>query len=122
MTEVERLARFVARASYDDLSDRARDQLKIRIIDSLGCAIGAMDGEPVRIVRRQVAEFDGGGACTLIGGGQAAPDRATFYNGALVRYLDYNDGYLAKGESCHPSDNFLVVLAATSTSTAEDAI
>ncbi len=49
----------------------------------------------------------------MIGGGQVAPDRATFYNGALVRYLDYNDGYLAKGESCHPSDNLSAVLAAT---------
>jgi 2-methylcitrate dehydratase len=29
-----------------------------------------------------------------------------------VRYLDYNDGYLAKGETCHPSDNLSAVLAA----------
>lgn len=113
MTEVERLAEFAVRASYDDLSEEVCDQLKIRVLDSLGCAIGAMDGEPVQIVRRQLDEFDRGGVCTLIGGGQAAPDRATFYNGALVRYLDYNDGYLAKGESCHPSDNVSAVLAAT---------
>jgi 2-methylcitrate dehydratase len=113
MTEVERLAEFAVRASYDDLSEAARDQLKIRVLDSLGCAIGAMDGEPVQLVHDQVTEFDPSGPCTLIGGGQAAPDRATFYNGALVRYLDYNDGYLAKGESCHPSDNVSAVLAAT---------
>ena len=50
--------------------------------------------------------------CTLIGGGRAAPDRAAFYNSALVRYLDFNDGYLAKGETCHPSDNLGAVLAA----------
>lgn len=112
MTEVERLAEFAVRASYDDLSEAARDQLKIRVLDSLGCAIGAMSGEPVQLVHDQVAEFDPGGACTLIGGGRAAPDHAAFYNGALVRYLDYNDGYLAKGESCHPSDNLSAVLAA----------
>ena len=113
MTEVERLAQFAVRASYDDLSEEVREQLKIRVLDSLGCAIGAIDGEPVQIVRRQLSEFDCRGACTLIGGGQVAPDRATFYNGALVRYLDYNDSYLAKGESCHPSDNLSAVLAAT---------
>ena len=113
MTEVERLAEFAVRASYDDLSEAARDQLKIRVLDSLGCAIGAMGGEPVQLVRSHLAEFDRGGACTLIGGGEAAPDRAAFYNGALVRYLDYNDGYLAKGESCHPSDNLSAVLAAS---------
>jgi len=112
MTDVERLAEFAVRASYDDLSEGSRDQLKIRVLDSLGCAIGAMDGEPVQLVHDQVAEFDPSGPCTLIGGGQAPPDRATFYNGALVRYLDYNDAYLAKGESCHPSDNVSVVLAA----------
>jgi 2-methylcitrate dehydratase len=113
VTEVEQLAEFAVRASYDDLSEAARDQLKIRVLDSLGCALGAMDGEPVQMVRRQVAEFDREGTCTLIGGGQVAPDRATFYNGALVRYLDFNDGYVAQGESCHPSDNFSAVLAAT---------
>lgn len=113
MTDVERLAEFAIHASYDDLSEAARDQLKIRVVDSLGCAIAAMGGEPVQLVRGHVAEFDRGGACTLIGGGQAAPDRAAFYNGALIRYLDYNDGYLAKGESCHPSDNVSAVLAAS---------
>jgi 2-methylcitrate dehydratase len=29
-----------------------------------------------------------------------------------VRYLDFNDSYLAKGETCHPSDNLGAVLAA----------
>jgi 2-methylcitrate dehydratase len=95
------------------LSEAAREQLKIRVLDSIGCAIGAMAAEPVQRVRQQVDEFDGNGACSLIGGGTAAPDRAAFYNGALVRYLDYNDSYLAKGESCHPSDNLSAVLAAT---------
>jgi 2-methylcitrate dehydratase len=112
MTDVERLAEFVVQASYDDLSAAARSQLKIRVLDTLGCAIGATNGAPVRLVRQQVEEFDRGGSCSLVGGGRASPDRATFYNGALVRYLDYNDSYLAKGESCHPSDNLSAVLAA----------
>src|SRR3989442_3660954 len=112
MTLVERLAQFGARASYNDLSEAAREQLKIRVLDALACGIGALDGEPVRLVRAQVEEFDGSGPCSLIGGGHAAPDRAAFYNSALVRYLDFNDSYLAKGETCHPSDNLGAVLAA----------
>ena len=28
-----------------------------------------------------------------------------------MRYLDFNDSYLAKGETCHPSDNLGAVLA-----------
>jgi 2-methylcitrate dehydratase len=112
MTLVERMARFAAHTSYDDLSEAAREQLKMRVLDALACAIGALDGEPVRLVRAQVKEFDGSGPCSLIGGGSATPDRAAFYNSTLVRYLDFNDSYLAKGETCHPSDNLGAVLAA----------
>jgi len=112
MTHAEELAAFVVRASYENLSEAARQQLKIRILDGLGCAIGALDGEPIRLLRRQIEDFGGTPLGTLIGGGRTAPDRAALYNSALVRYLDFNDGYLAKGETCHPSDNIGSVLAA----------
>lgn len=112
MTHAERLAAFVVRASYDDLSEAARQQLKVRVLDSLGCAIGALEGEPIRMLRVHLRDFGGTEHCILIGGGRTAPDRAAFYNGALVRYLDFNDSYLAKGETCHPSDNLGPVLAA----------
>ena len=111
-TQAERLASFVSRAGWGDLSPSAREALKIRVLDSLGCAYGAIAGEPVRMLRKLVDEFGGNPLCTLIGGGRSAPDRAAFYNGALVRYLDYNDSYLAKGETCHPSDSLGAVLAA----------
>jgi len=112
VTEVERLAAFVARARWEDIPDAAREQLRIRILDSVGCAIGALDGEPVRMLREHIADFGGTERCSLIGGGWTAPDRAALYNGALVRYLDFNDSYLAPGETCHPSDNLSAVLAA----------
>lgn len=113
MTQAEQLAAFVVRASYKDLSEAARQQLKIRVLDGLGCAVGALQGEPIRLIREQVQEFGGTGQCTLIGGGKTSPDRAALYNSALVRYLDFNDSYLAKGETCHPSDNLGAVLAAS---------
>jgi 2-methylcitrate dehydratase len=111
MTCVENLAAFVCRSTWEDLSETVREQLKIRILDSIGCALGALEGEPIRILRRQIDELEPQGKCTLIGGGSAPPDSAAFYNGALVRYLDFNDAYLAKGETCHPSDNLGAVLA-----------
>jgi 2-methylcitrate dehydratase len=111
-TRVERLARFVCRSRWEDLSEPAREQLKLRVLDSLGVAFGALDGEPVKMVREQLQEFGGAPLATLIGGGRSAPDRAALYNGALVRYLDFNDSYLAPGETCHPSDNLAPVLAA----------
>jgi len=64
------------------------------------------------MVRQQIEEFAGKELCTLIGGGRSSPERAAFYNGALVRYLDFNDSYLARHETCHPSDNLSAVLAA----------
>jgi 2-methylcitrate dehydratase len=112
MTAVEELADFVVTRSWDDLSDPARLELKIRVLDSLGCALGATNATPVRAIRAQVEEFGGRPLCTLIGGGSTAPDRAALYNGALVRYLDFNDSYFAPGETCHPSDNLAPVLAA----------
>lgn len=42
MTAVARLARFVRERSWDDLSDAARQELKIRVLDALGCALGAL--------------------------------------------------------------------------------
>ena len=112
MALVEELASFVVNASYDHLSDAARQQLKIRILDSLGCAVGALSSEPAQLIRRHLEDFGGRKLCTLIGGGSTAPDRAALYNSALVRYLDFNDTYLASGEACHPSDNLGAVLAA----------
>ncbi|MCC7496624.1 MAG: MmgE/PrpD family protein [Bryobacterales bacterium] len=112
MTEVERLAQFAVNAPYEELSETTIEQLKIRILDALGCAIGAMGSEPARIIRRHLAEFGANGECTLIGGGRANPQQAAFHNGATVRYLDFNDSYLAKGETCYPSDNLAPVLAA----------
>src|SRR5690348_7123490 len=112
MTDVERLARFVVTRSWDDLSDAARDELKIRVLDALRCALGARDAAPVAVILARVEDFGGRPLCTLIGGGATAPDRAALYNGALVRYLDFNDSYFAPGETCHPSDNIAPVLAA----------
>lgn len=112
MTQVEQLAQFVHRASYAMLSESARAQIKIRVLDALGCAVGALGAVPMRMLRLHVEDFGGRDWCTLIGGGRTAPDRAAFYNSALVRYLDFNDSYLAPGETCHPSDNLGAVLAA----------
>jgi len=112
MTQVEQLAAFVVRKSYEDLSEEARHQLKIHILDALGCAFGALEGPPIKMLRTQLEDFGGNPLVTLIGSAKTAPDRAAFYNSALVRYLDYNDSYIAKKETCHPSDNLGAVLAA----------
>ncbi|MEO0426763.1 MAG: MmgE/PrpD family protein [Pseudomonadota bacterium] len=111
-TIVRQLGRFVAHTDHKTMSGEARDELKKRILDTVGVAIGALEGEPIRMIREHQEDFGGAPHSTLIGGGKTAPDRAAFYNGALSRYLDFMDSYLAKGETCHQSDNFGAVLAA----------
>jgi 2-methylcitrate dehydratase len=113
MTKAEQLASYIVGTTFQDISREAVEQLKIRVLDALGCAIGAQNGEPVGMIRAQIDDFGGKGRCTMIGGGKTSPDRAAFFNSALVRYLDYNDSYLAKNETCHPSDNLGAVLAAS---------
>jgi 2-methylcitrate dehydratase len=109
---VEDLADFVVGARWEALSAEASETLVARVLDSIGCAVAAISSDVVGMVRRQVTELGGRPVCTLIGGGKTAPDRAALYNGAAVRYLDFTDAYLAKGETCHPSDNLGAVLAA----------
>ncbi|MBP2689072.1 MAG: MmgE/PrpD family protein, partial [Deltaproteobacteria bacterium] len=89
----EQLGVFSEQARWEDLSPEALEALKIRTIDSLGCAFGALASEPARILRKEIDAFGGAPLCTVIGGGKTSPDRAAFYNGALVRYLDFNDSY-----------------------------
>lgn len=112
MTEVQKLAKFVHSRNLSDLSPEAEQELKARLLDSLGCAIGALHSEPLKMIKQQISEFGGNPLASLIGGGRTAPDRAAFYNAALIRYLDFNDSYLAKKETCHPSDNIGSLLAA----------
>jgi 2-methylcitrate dehydratase len=112
MTESQDLARFVSEASWEQLSPEALEQLKIRVLDTLGVAIGALDAEPIVAIRGLLEDLGGAPAATLIGGGRTSPERAAFFNSALSRYLDFMDSYLAKGETNHPSDNLGAVLAA----------
>lgn len=113
MALVDELASFVVSARYTQLSENARLQAKIRVLDAIGCAIGAMHAPVIKIIAAQNAEFGGNPLCTMIGGSNTSPDRAALFNSALVRFLDFNDSYLAKGETCHPSDNLGAVLAAS---------
>jgi 2-methylcitrate dehydratase len=112
VTIAHELADFAARAAWSDLSTAAKDALKVRLLDALGCAFGALEAEPIVAIRELLEDLGGRPRCSLMGGGRTAPDRAAFFNGALVRYLDFNDAYLAPGETCHPSDNVSAVLAA----------
>src|SRR5580704_12304224 len=108
---VEQIAAFASKARAEDLTQEIRALFKRNILDSLGCALGALPGQPFAKLREQFDAVGRGGRCTLIGGGQTSLDQAAFYNSGLVRYLDLLDSYMGPGGLCHPSDNFGGILA-----------
>lgn len=68
------------------------EQIKIRVLNTIGVAIGALDAEPIAVIARPTSELGGRPVSPLTGG----------TSGALSRYLDFMDGRLAKGEANHP--------------------
>jgi 2-methylcitrate dehydratase len=110
-----RLAEYTQSLRYGDLSPAVVHEVKRRVLDSLGCAMSAFQAPPCRIARRLAQSVKVADGATVWGTThRTLPDLATFANGALVRYLDFNDTYLAK-EPAHPSDNIAAVLAIAET-------
>jgi 2-methylcitrate dehydratase len=107
----DEIGRFTVEATLSDIPDSARGALKRNILDSLGCAIAALDGEIIQSLRDQIDAVGARPVATLIGGGRASAEQATLLNSVLVRYVDLLDTYLTPGGLCHPADNFGAVLA-----------
>ena len=111
----DRLAHYTQSLRFKDLPGDVVHEVKRRILDSLGCAFGAWTATPCRIAREMALAVKVPGGATVWGTNhKTLPDLATFANGAMVRYLDFNDTYLSK-EPAHPSDNIAAVLAAGET-------
>jgi 2-methylcitrate dehydratase len=108
---VDRLAEFVVNADQSDISGDARGMLKRNVLDSIACAIGALDGELIPAIRAHAEQFSGRPTATFVGGGRASVDQAAFFNAVLVRYPDLLDTFLTPGGLCHPADNFGAVFA-----------
>src|SRR5437588_1112048 len=111
-TLAQRFADYGAAIRFEDLTPEVVHEVKRRVIDSLGCAMGSWRAEPCAIARRVASTLAAQRGAHLLGTRHLAPpDWAAFANGCLVRYLDYNDTYLSK-EPAHPSDNIPAALAA----------
>src|SRR5881296_2773743 len=110
-TLAHQLADYACALRFEDLSKDVVHEVERRVLDSLGCAIGAWKEEPCAIARKVASEFSAKKGSTIIGTNhKAPPDWAAFANGCAIRYFDYNDTYLSK-EPAHPSDNISAALA-----------
>ncbi|MBL8878634.1 MAG: MmgE/PrpD family protein [Phycisphaerales bacterium] len=97
--------------NFESLGPKTVHEVKRRILDSIGCALGAWKSRPGKVARQVAGGVPIPNGASLFGSKQrTTPDLAAFANGALVRYLDFNDTYLSK-EPAHPSDNIPAALA-----------
>ena len=110
-TLAHQLADYAGALRFEDLSKEVVHEVKRRVIDSIGCALGAWNEEPCVIARKVASEFSAKNGATIIGTShKSPPDWAAFASGCCIRYFDYNDTYLSK-EPAHPSDNISAALA-----------
>src|ERR1700736_1743116 len=110
-TLAHQLADYACSVRFEDLSKETVHEVRRRMVDSIGCAIGAWNEEPCKIARSVASEFSAKNGSTIIGTAHQAPaDWAAFATGCCIRYFDYNDTYLSK-EPAHPSDNISAALA-----------
>ncbi len=110
-TVLQDLGVWVAAMRYEDLPPATVKKAKYLLLDTLGCAIGAVDMGPVRIAQRVVSARGGNPQASVIGAGwKTSCDEAAFINAMAIRYLDFND-YAAFGFPHHPSINLAPALA-----------
>jgi 2-methylcitrate dehydratase len=109
MPLAEELSAYALSLHYSELGTAAVHTVKQRLVDSLGCGLGAFDTLPSRNGRGFAAAHPSPSA-TVLGTTQTTPDVAAFVNGTMIRYFDFNDGYIGK-EVGHPSDDIAACLA-----------
>lgn len=100
MSYTQKLASYVAKISYHDLPKSTLSAAKIRILDCLGCMLGACVLEAGKKITQLFESFKGKGEATAIGVGRKLPSpNAAYVNSYLANLLDFDDTYVAVG---HP--------------------
>lgn len=108
-TVAEDMGQWIAALQYEDLPTAVVEKAKRLLLDTLGCALGGFNAEPVKFAQKTVFLKGGHPQSTLIGlGRKVSADQAAFINGMAIRYLDFND-YTPPGG--HPSINIAPALA-----------
>jgi 2-methylcitrate dehydratase len=98
----KQIARYASSLSFNNLDEATRRAGTQRLIDALGCGLGAYDCEPAQIGRRLYAgETPGKYAGRVLFYGDRLPaESAGFINATMIRNFDFNDRY----PGGHPSD------------------
>jgi 2-methylcitrate dehydratase len=107
-----RMADFALGLKYDAIPAPARHEARRFLLDSLGCALAAVNNDDMRAMHRFIEKLGGTPEATVIGSGlRTNAPNAALMNCLLTRALDYNDIYW-KNDPSHPSDIIGAALAA----------
>ena len=112
-----KLAREARNFRFEDIPLDVIHQTKRMVLDTLGCAIGGYESEASRTIQEFIKEAGHPAESTVFGSGiRTSCLNAALANGAMVRYLDYNDtAFILQGETYrtgyHPSEVIPPVLA-----------
>jgi 2-methylcitrate dehydratase len=105
------LAGYATSVAAEGLPDETVHEVKRRVLDSIGVAVAAFDGDAPTAARAYAADIPDPNGATVWGSAlRANSEVAGFANGVAVRYLDFNDTYLSK-EPLHPSDVIAPLIA-----------
>jgi 2-methylcitrate dehydratase len=106
------LGDFAANAP-DTLDARTTRAAKAALIDSLAVCMGALTHPAAQAARRHAYRFPVADGCVIWGSARrTTPELAALTNGVLLRCYDYNDFFVGKRNSGHPSDMVAAVIAA----------
>ncbi len=99
-----KMAQFTLSLTYDRIPEPARVEAKRFLLDSIGCALAALDHEDMRQAYEFVEALGGREQASIIGHGTRTNlGNAALMNALLIRAMDYNDIYW-KQDPSHPSD------------------
>ena len=85
-TLAEEIALWVSQLSFEELPGDVIRRAKEVLLDSLGCALGALNAVPVRMVREVVRERGGNPQSTPVGvDWKTSCEQATFVDGKIGR-------------------------------------
>ncbi|MEA3024302.1 MAG: 2-methylcitrate dehydratase, partial [Alphaproteobacteria bacterium] len=97
----------------DRLDARASRAAKAVLFDSLAVSMGALTHAAAQAARRHAYRFPASGGCVIWGSARrTTPDIAALTNGVLLRCYDYNDFFVGRRNSGHPSDMVAGVIVA----------
>ena len=107
-----KMSQFALDLKYQDIPDESIWEAKRFLLDSMGCALAAVNNEDMGAIYRVIEKLGGTPETTLIGRkDKTNASNAALMNCLLTRAMDYNDIYWEEDPS-HPSDIIGAALAA----------